>query len=67
MDGRIGGAVGEVRAGEMPVREGGVVAWGVGGVYPGPVPVESDIRAALPNPDRGSAVPTVSGSGHNRY
>ena len=47
MDGRIGGEVGEVRAVQMPVRAGGVVAWGAGAVYPSSVPVESDFGAAL--------------------
>jgi hypothetical protein len=47
MDGRIGGAMGEVRAVQMPVRTGGVVARGAGAVHSGPMLVESDFGAAL--------------------
>lgn len=66
MDGRIGGEVGGLHPGEVPVRAGGVVAWGVGGIYPGPMLVESDLGAALPGPDRGPILLAVSGSGHNQ-
>lgn len=59
MDGRIGGEVGEVRAGQVPVRTGGVVARGVGAVYPGPVLTESGLGAALPDQNRGTGLLAV--------
>jgi hypothetical protein len=67
VDGRIGGEMGPLRAGQVPVRTGGVVARGVGAVYPGPVLAESGLGPVVPNPDRGPTVPVVNGSGHNRY
>lgn len=67
LDSRIGGAVGGRHPGQMPFRAGGVVAWGVGHVHTGPVPVESDLDPVVPGQNRGTGLLAVSGSGHNQY